>query len=134
MAIVDYVIIGLAAFAAIYGLATGLLKQIKLLVAFVGIPILTGLLAKYPYDWFASMVDPVRFYVATGATYLVLLIVYLPFDMVIKRKEDKKPTFLSRLLGLVFGAAVIYGILSIVLAFIANPGQTFFVKLSDLCQ
>ena len=142
--VADYVILGVAVLALVFGLVKGLLKQI---FSMVGVFVYTIGTAKFSptvqewlgtQDWAVELFadESTRALVALIATFIIIVILYKIVTVIIKKAitDISLFGFADKILGGVLGVGCVYIVLATVVALVYNTSPTFLAGIKAMLQ
>ncbi|MBR2975142.1 MAG: CvpA family protein [Clostridia bacterium] len=138
MKIIDYIIIGLAAFLLIRGLFKGFLGQMFGVIGVVLVSIVTANVYQFPMQWMQNLIkdDNTRQAVALIATGVVVFLLYKLLTMLITKQVTKSKSLgvLNRIIGMLLGVALVYGVMAIIVALLFGTADTFLPLVKGLIK
>ena len=131
MTILDFIVIGLAAFLLVMGLFKGFLKQCFGIAAFLLAVILTTVVYTFPMQWLEGLIptEGTRRLASLVLTFVVMLILFKLLSMLLLKIFTKNGVIkvVDKLLGAVFGVFIVYFVFGVLLALMFNTADNVFV-------
>ena len=136
MTLLDFIVIGLTIFLMIRGLFKGFLGQLFGVVGVVVVTTVTANLYALPMKWMENLiVDPgTRQAISLIATGAVVFLLYKLVTMLVTKLVTKSKGLgvLNRVVGMVLGVAVVYGVMAVVVSLLFNTADNFLPLIKKL--
>ena len=135
MNVLDYIYIALVVLAFLVGFWKGFIKQVLAVVGVIVVAMLTATVEPYVQNWFVntSLSEGARNVVAMIATVVLLSVGYAFLALLIRKllKSVKIISIIDRILGAVFGVAVVYFVFALVFGLFTNTSDNFLSHVKN---
>ena len=136
MTLLDYIVAGLSVFLLIRGLFKGFLGQLFGVIGVVFVAVATANLYVFPVKWMETLIadSSTRQFVALIATGVVLFFVYKLITLLLTKliTKNKGLGVLNRIIGMLLGIFIVYGVMAIVVSLLFNTADSFMPLIKKL--
>ena len=138
MKVIDFIVLGLAAFFMVRGLLKGFLGQLFGVIGVTVVSIVTANVSQYPAKWMENLIvdENTRMAVALIATAVVVFLLYKLITMLIVKlvTKNKGLGFLNRLIGMLLGVGIVYMATAVLVSLLFNTADTFLPLVKSLLK